>query len=239
MCVDALWRLAVAGASSYKKKKKKSQTYTVSIANSLIVVNEKCAIQWAGERARRGVGGRSMSLVHIWWRGCQWTGGRQEKALEFTVVSKRRTQSTGRMNELVLTSIMNNMNITYQMPHVGTKLYSYIYSMYVQRGIRKSEWGLRKKDKRWTAGFIPFGVVCRWRKEIRRQQLYAGWNYFFGDNLIIIQSFGMLNKKSERPKPRRGNGFLWILTEQIQHLLTMKISWNKKRNLCLSTVPSY
>lgn len=47
-------------------------------------------------------------------------------------------KSTGRMNELVLTSIMNNMNITYQMPHVGTKLYSYIYSMYVQRG-RKGE----------------------------------------------------------------------------------------------------
>lgn len=60
---------------------------------------------------------------------------------------EKNTESTGRMNELVLTSIMNNMNITYKMPYMSTKLYSYIYSMYVQRGIRKSKWGLRKNEK--------------------------------------------------------------------------------------------
>lgn len=50
------------------------------------------------------------------------------------------------MNKLVLTSIMTNMNITYKMPHVSTKLYSYIYSMYVQRGIRKLS-GVRRRRK--------------------------------------------------------------------------------------------
>lgn len=43
-------------------------------------------------------------------------------------LKKEDIRSTGRMNELdVLTSIMPNMNITYKMPHVSTKLYSYIY----------------------------------------------------------------------------------------------------------------
>lgn len=46
-----------------------------------------------------------------------------QKSLE-----KKDARSTGRMNELdVLTSMMPNMNITYKMPHVSTKLYSYIY----------------------------------------------------------------------------------------------------------------
>lgn len=43
---------------------------------------------------------------------------------------------------------MTNMNITYKMPHVSTKLYSYIYSMYVQKGIRKlSGVGRRRKGE--------------------------------------------------------------------------------------------
>lgn len=57
--------------------------------------------------------------------------GKREKALEFTVVSKvlrRWTQDLlEEINELVLTSFMLNMNITYKMPHVSTKLYTYIY----------------------------------------------------------------------------------------------------------------
>lgn len=45
----------------------KSQTYAVSIANSLFVVNEKCAIQWAGERAEAaGLEG---------WGAGGWGGG--------------------------------------------------------------------------------------------------------------------------------------------------------------------
>lgn len=76
--------------------------------------------------------------------------GRQEKALEFTVVSKvvlrRRTQDlTGRMNGLdVLTSIWTNMNITYKMPHVSTKLYSYIY-VYTVRNQKSSGVGRRRR----------------------------------------------------------------------------------------------
>lgn len=43
-------------------------------------------------------------------------------------LEKKDTRSTGRMKELVvLTSVMTNMNITYKMPYVSTKLYSYIY----------------------------------------------------------------------------------------------------------------
>lgn len=48
------------------------------------------------------------------------------------VVLRSRTHSTGRRNELdCLTSVMPNMNITYKMPHVSTKLYSYI-NVYTQ-----------------------------------------------------------------------------------------------------------
>lgn len=50
-------------------------------------------------------------------------------------LEKKSTGSTGRMNELDgLTSIMTNMNITYKMPHVSTKLYSYIYVCTGRRG---------------------------------------------------------------------------------------------------------
>lgn len=128
---------------------KKIQTYTVSIAKSLFVVNEKCAIQWAGERVGGGVsGGDGRCLWSIFggvW--CQWISERQEKALDFTVVSKVVWEFTGRMDELVWTSIVTNMNITYKMPHVSTKIYSYIYSMYVQEGL-KIKWGWKKKKKK-------------------------------------------------------------------------------------------
>lgn len=59
-------------------------------------------------------------------RGFQGVSGRPEKALEFTVserFSEEHKGLSGRMNELdASTSIMCNMNITYKMPHVSTKL---------------------------------------------------------------------------------------------------------------------
>lgn len=54
---------------------------------------------------------------------------------------EKNTGSTGRMNKLdVSTSIMTNMNITYKMPHVSTKSYSYIYVYTVRNQKIKSDW---------------------------------------------------------------------------------------------------
>lgn len=87
VCSHALWWIDTP--------QKNPQTYTVSIANCLFVVNEKCAIRWVGEREERGVGdGRCLWSI-LWWRGCQWIGGRQEKALEFTVVSEKLSWEGG------------------------------------------------------------------------------------------------------------------------------------------------
>lgn len=61
-------------------------------------------------------------------------------------LEKEDTGSTGRMNELhVLTSILTNMNITYKMPHVSTKSYSYIY-VYTVRN-QKIRWGWEEEVK--------------------------------------------------------------------------------------------
>lgn len=96
------------------------------------------------------VGGDGRCLWSIFggvW--CQWIRGRQEKALDLTVVSKVVWEFTGRMDELVWTSIVTNMNITYKMPHASTKIYSYIYSMYVCTGrTPKIKRGWKKKKKK-------------------------------------------------------------------------------------------
>lgn len=54
----------------------------------LFLVNEKCAIQWGG--GERGLGGQGwlMSLVQTLVETSLGVSGRQEKALEFTVVSQ-------------------------------------------------------------------------------------------------------------------------------------------------------
>lgn len=117
-----------------------------------------------GGMGGRGRDGRCLwSILGGFW--CQWISRRQEKALDFTVVSKVVWEFSGRMDELVWTSIVTNMNITYKMPHVSTKIYSYIYSMYVQEGLKSSGAGRggggRRRRRRRSREEEPFHPLAR------------------------------------------------------------------------------
>lgn len=86
------------------------------------------------------------------------------------------------------TSAMTNMNITYKMPHVSTKIYSYLSSTYVctVEKWRENWFEGGRKARSWTIGCI----LCRTehRKKIKRQQPEAGHFFFsLARNLIEKQ----------------------------------------------------
>lgn len=117
-----------------------------------------------------GWAGRSMSLVHIWWRGMSMSRRETRKrhlSLQLSqkgCLEKRVYCMNDWTRFFFFTSIMTNMNITYKMPHVSTKIYSYLSSMYVQKGIWKMA-GVGRKTRKWTVGFNPFGTYYRQKKK--------------------------------------------------------------------------
>lgn len=121
----------------------------------------------SGRKSGQGCRGRSMSLVHILVEGMSMNRWETRKGTWVysclrKVVLRRRTRVYWK-NESTrcLTSILTNMNITYEMPHVSTKLYSYIY-VYTGRSQKINLGGKkRRKKRRWRVGFIPFGILYR------------------------------------------------------------------------------
>lgn len=123
-----------------------------------------------GEGVCRGRDGRCLWSIFCWrgGGGClNESGGDKKRHLSLQLSQrgclkkKKNTGSTRGMNKLdVLTSMMTNMNITYKMPHVSTKLYSYIY-VYTVRNL-KIKRGRRGRG-RWSVGFVSFGILYRQR----------------------------------------------------------------------------
>lgn len=159
-------------------------------------VSERTMWEWGlevGGWSETGSGEDGQCLWSMfWWRDAKWVGRRQEQGTWVysclrRVILRRGAGAGGvyRKNDSTSfqTSVMTNMNITYKMPYVSTKIYSYLsstYCMYVQkRNEERNAWGWRGKQ----GGDLLDAPPSNWRqaKESQeRQQPEAGQKHFFG-----------------------------------------------------------